>query len=257
LNSSINLHEQLLTRGRRLLELGSVDAARTILHRLLDQPEVSKRYRAEAHTLLGQIALDFSRFDKARRHYAAAIGLRPFAAEGYVRYAMAIEADPDGNTRKAWLALRRATRIDPEEPRYWTALGRTSLLIGDRTVAGLAFRRAARLQPDCINVLTELVGGYVAMGQFQQAKRVLIAVRFRYPRLAGLAELWKNYRWHALRRRQQRLRMKANSSDESTIPFPGRSTSVPTSDPSPVVLRADQSSWPRPHVLRLFGRQSQ
>ena len=253
MNNSINLHEQLLTRGRRLLDLGSIEAARTILRRLLDQPEVSKRYRAEAHTLLGQIALDFGRFDKSRRHYAAAIGLRPFSAEGYVRYASAIEADPDGNTRKAWLALRRATRIDPEEPRYWTALGRTSLLIGDRTVAGLAFRRAARLNPDCINVLTELVGGYIAMGQFRQAKRALIAARFRNSRLTGLSGLWKNFRWHLARRRQQRMR--ANSAHESAIPFPGRSVSIPTADPSPVVLRADQASRPMPHVLRLFGRR--
>jgi hypothetical protein len=128
-------------------------------------------------------------------------------------------------------------------------------LIGDRTVAGLAFRRAARLQPERIDVLTELVGGYIAMGRFRLAKQVLVGVRFRNPNLAGLAELWKNFRWHVLRRRQQRLRM-AESSDEATIPFPGRKASVRTADPNPVVLRADKSSRPLPHILRMFGRRS-
>src|SRR5437870_885265 len=123
LNSSIHLHDHLLSTGRHLHHIGRDEEAKRNLQQLLCAADLMPQVVAEAHSLLGEIAFGFGMFRQARRHFAAVIGVRPYGSETCLRYADAVDADPDADPHKAWIARRRATRIDSFDSRCWVALG--------------------------------------------------------------------------------------------------------------------------------------
>jgi len=251
-NDTVPLHAHLLRRGELLATLGRARAARALLRRLLRQPEVPSASQAEAHRVLGDLAFAAGRFRQARRHFAAAIGRRPYVAEWYLRYAAAVEGDPKADPRKGLAALRRAICLEPLEPSYWTARGRLAIRAGDMNQARRSFRRAARLHPEKVAVLAEIIDGFVATGCESEARRALIAARFRAPNDAGMAQLWDQFRFDCLRAEQARAGRGARGAGDMILPFPKSVvSSTPVEGPS-VVIRADQVSRPRPHLLRLI-----
>jgi predicted Zn-dependent protease len=251
-NDTVPLHAHLLGRGELLATMGRARAARVTLRRLLRQPEVPSASQAEANRVLGDLEFAAGRFRRARRYFAAAIGLRPYVAELYLRYAAAVEADPKANPRKGLAALRRAICVEPQEPGHWTARGRLALRAGDTKQARVAFRRAAGLRPETVTVLAEIVDGFVAMGREDEARRVLIAARFRAPNDAGIAQLWNQFRFDCLRLEQARSSRGARAGADTILPFPEPVASCSPVEGRSVVIRADRVSRPRPHVLRLF-----
>src|SRR2546423_10291024 len=102
-----------------MVQVGRPVEACRLFGRLIRQPELAPRVRAEALRLVAGIEVACGRFRRARRLLAAAIRLRRHADDLYVEYARAIEADPDGDPELAVKALRRAVAIDPFEPRSW------------------------------------------------------------------------------------------------------------------------------------------
>jgi Flp pilus assembly protein TadD len=249
LNSSIHVADHLLSTGRHLHEIGRNVDARRHLERLLSTSEITPHHRAEAHSLLGEIEFGLGRFRQARRHFATLIGLRPYDTETCLRYADAVDADPDADPVKGWIARRRATRIDSFDSRCWTALGHSGLRIGDRKRALKAFRRAARLRPERLDTLVELIDGFDGLGRPSEGRAILTAARFRSPNDAGVLALWNRFRFDRAQRRQHAAKCNA---EPTILPFPGRQ-STSTSEAEPVVLRADRRSRPVPHLLRLFG----
>ena len=115
------------------------------------------RLRSDVLRMLADIELTGGRFRRARRMLVAAIRLRRHADELYVEYARAVSADPDGNPRMAVKALRHAVRIDPLEAGSWAALGAAAIRAGEIKLARTAFRRAARLHPESVATLSEIV----------------------------------------------------------------------------------------------------
>ncbi|HKA07408.1 MAG TPA: hypothetical protein VKD71_09140 [Gemmataceae bacterium] len=251
MSDSIHLHDHLLAGARRLLGVGRIREARQALRRLLGQPEVQTQSRADAHCLLGELDLAAGRCRPARRHFAAAIGLRPYRPEAYVLYAEAVEADPDGDLRKGCAALRRAICIDSHEPAYPAALGRLAARTGDHKLAWRAFRRAARLQPESLSVLADVVAGFVSIGREAEARQVILAARFRAPKDAGVIELWNRFRFDRLRRELARSGRVAR---QSILPFPELRNAGVAAGVGAAVIRVDHRSRPAPHLLRLFGR---
>jgi Flp pilus assembly protein TadD len=255
-SETIQFHAHLLERGRRLFELARPSEARAILQPLLDDSRAEPDIRAEAHRVLGELDLDAGNFRGARRHFATAIGLQPSRGGTYLRYAAAVHADSAADPRKAYTACRRAIRLSPCDANCWLAYGASCLRIGDHKRARRAFRRAARLQPDDLKTLAAAVGGLTSLGRHGEARRVLEAARFRAPRNAGILGLWNRFRFDSARRKQVRQHSPLND-DAALLPFvPARDSSGTEAAASPVVLRADRSSRATPHLLRLFGRQS-
>jgi predicted Zn-dependent protease len=252
LNTSIHLHDHLLSTGRRLHEIGRTAEARRTLRPLVDAAELTPHSRAEVHAILGEIEFGLGRYRKARRHFAVVIGLRPYDTETCLRYADAVDADPDADPHKAWAARRRATRIDSFDSRCWAALGQSGLRIGDRKRALKAFRRAARLRPERIETLADVVNGLVELGRIREARSVLTCARFRRPHDAGIQALWNRFRFDCLHREQQAERVGGVDAEPAILPFPGRTTE-PKRGGEPIVLRVDRRSRPMPHLLRLFG----
>jgi tetratricopeptide (TPR) repeat protein len=253
--STISLHDQLLADGEQLLQLGRTAEARHRL-RLFTGSETCSTTRANAHNLLGELEFTVGRFRAARRHFAAVIGLRPYDAEACLRYADAIDADFDADPLKGWAARRRATRIDSFDSRCWTALGLSGVRIGNRKAALKAFRRAARLRPERIETISELVNGFISLGRFSEARAVLTAARFRRPGDARLISLSKRLQFDCLRIKQDRARCESRLDWPTVLPFEGRTERECVEDANPVVIRVDRRSRPMPHLLRLIGRRS-
>jgi tetratricopeptide (TPR) repeat protein len=252
MNEPIPLADRLFIRARRLLDVGQTSAAARLLRRLASQTELRVSLRAVAHQLMGQFELTAQRFRRARRHFAAAIRLQPHDAETYFRYAAAVEADPDGEPRKGWAALRRAVGINAFEPRYWAALGRAALRMGERKRAIRAFRRAAGLRPETVEQLAEIVTGFVSLGRRREAAAILTAARFRDPRNAALQQLQDRFRFERAREAQQMAHRRL-AGGSAILPFPGRTAGAGAAVATPCIVRVDRASRPAPHVLRMFG----
>jgi tetratricopeptide (TPR) repeat protein len=226
------------------------------LRQLLNRPSSSTYVLAEAHGLLGEIEFSAGCYRTARTHFAAVIRLRALDAETCLRYGDAVDADPDADPRRGWAARRRATRIDSFDSRCWTALGRSGLRIGDRRRALLAFRRAARLRPERIETLTELVEGFIALGRIREARAVVNAARFRQPHDAAIAGLWARFRFDCAHREQQGGRDESRVIHAAILPFIGPLPDTDCREVTPTIIRTDRRSRPMPHVLRLPDVQS-
>jgi tetratricopeptide (TPR) repeat protein len=243
---TISLDRHLLNRSHLLLDLGHPTEARALLVRLIDRPELADEMKAEAHRLLGEIAFHGQRFRRARRHFREAICLQPRVAETYVSFALAVETDPDANPVRAWKALRRAVRLNPDEPRYWTAFGQIALRLRKPHAALEAFRQASNLGPDRVSTIADIVDGFLCLGREDEARSLLLTIHFRHPHDASVAGLWDRFRFESTRRRQARR-------DESTavLAFPGRTGE--TKSPAAGVIRTDRFSMAGAHLFRLVG----
>jgi tetratricopeptide (TPR) repeat protein len=250
-SDSLPFADHLLSRARLMLRIGRMVDARRLLRRVLVSSGDSTRTRADALRLLARMELDAGRFRQARCRLAAAIRLRRHADDLYVEYARVVLADPDGDPRLAVKALRRAVGIDPHESRSWAALGTAALRAADDRLARKAFRRAARLRPERIDTLEEVVDGFVALGREDEARVVLNTARFTSPNDARVTALWDRFRF-ALALRQQH----GPDRGETILPFPVEVRKRAELETHPVVLRADRCSTVKPHLLRLFGRRS-
>jgi tetratricopeptide (TPR) repeat protein len=237
-----------------MVRIGRKADARRLLRNVSRQSNPSHRLRADAFCLLAEIELDAGRFRRARRHLAAAIRLRRHADELYVAYSRAVQADPNADPRLAVKAMRRAVGIDPFEPRSWAALGTAALNSGDTLLACKAFRRAARLRPDDFDTLSEIADGFLNLDLEGDARAVLTAARFRHSHRADLIALVDRVNFtHALRRQRQST---DRAGAGAILPFPIRPAELPDTELPPVDLRVDRAHNPRPHLFRLFGRQS-
>lgn len=255
MSNSLVFHNHLLSRGTKLIRLGQLAEGRELIQILLAGDHTPAHVRASARCLLGEIEFDAGHYRNARRHYLAAMNLRPFDPEACLAYARAVEVDIDADPRKGYAACRRAVRVDEFEPRSWIALGRAAIRVGKLAVSLKAFRRAARLQPERIETLAELVNGFLTLGRVNAAQGVLTVARFRSPHDTQLLSLWERFRFDCARRGQQSVRRAVEELEPVVLAFPGRNTQSKVVGEA-VVIRADRASRPQPHVLRMFGMRS-
>ncbi|HEX3149525.1 MAG TPA: hypothetical protein VHR66_15730 [Gemmataceae bacterium] len=253
MSDTISLVDELLTRAWRFARMGRLAEARCLGNRLLDQPELTIQIRTEGLRVLAHVELAAGRYRWARRHLVAAISLTPYSDGLYVEYARAVDADPDGDPKKAVKALRRAVSIDPMDVRTWAMLGRMAVAAGNRRVAWKALRRAARLRPDTTRVISEIIEGFLAIGLDREAQQVLTSARFRKPRGVDLQLLNAEFHFDRVVREQEDARH--DGLDQMVLPFPNRQHDSKTLAANPIVLRADGPSRSTPHLIRIFGRR--
>ena len=198
-----SLECELLARAQHLFDLGLFQRARVVLTRLLTLDETSNAIRVEGWRLFGLLEVAAGRFQRARSHFAAALGYAPDRADLYHQFALAVEADPEAEPRRAYKAARKAAELAPTVAEYWVTFGQLALRIRRRRVARRAFRQAVKLVPTQENVLRELVEGLSHLGRYRLAKKALVSARLQKPSAFGLLQLWDQFRYEQARRQQQ------------------------------------------------------
>ena len=194
----LNLVDFLLKKARHLHDLGlSFNAAR-LFERLAETPGVSVEAAEEIQGRLAEIQFDHGEFRRARRHLAAALAYRPKNPHYHYMMAMAAEADPKCDPERARKHYRRSVALDPEHPVYQADFGLHALLMGFRAEGLCALRQAHRLAPNDAEVLGKVVQGLTEEGEWDEAKRLLLAARFRQPADDAIRQLWERLQFDAI-----------------------------------------------------------
>src|SRR5262249_37315744 len=103
-------------------------------------------------------------FDKALAsdpNFALAMAYRGFADLVYHGY----DATPPGILDAAIALIRRASTLDPEEPRIWWLMGMAFSCVGDFDAEEQCNRKSVELNPSDANALAGLALGLVARGE--------------------------------------------------------------------------------------------
>jgi Tfp pilus assembly protein PilF len=257
MNSSLNLIDHLLERGRRFQQLGRPAEALQALSRLASFQELPAEVSEETQVRLGLLHLKRRRFGRARRHLAAALRHRPDSARYHFLMATACRADGEGDPERASHHYERSLELDPAQARCLAEHGLLCLRLG-RTEQGLErLRQAGDLAPDQAEIVARVVKGLCQCGQPDEARAILRAALFRNPRSLRFRQLWVDFQWVQARRNQE-VKALAKQVDEGPVLLPFvRSEKNPQKTPTAEDRqdRADDAEpLPGPHRPRLLRR---
>src|SRR5947207_3368903 len=101
MSTTLNLLDQLLSRGRTLHVAGFTHEAALILERLANLRSLPPPIAEEVQERLGDIRFGAGQYKKARRHFTAALAWQPKEARYHFRMATATQADEAGDPERA------------------------------------------------------------------------------------------------------------------------------------------------------------
>src|SRR5262245_54207892 len=113
MEATLNLFEHVLTRSRRLQELGRHRDARQLYRRLANFRELPPDVAEETQARLAELALRRHRHAQARRHLTAALAFRPDCARYHYLMALAVQGDEGDDLARAAFYLGRALELAP------------------------------------------------------------------------------------------------------------------------------------------------
>lgn len=251
---TLNLLDGILSKARRLQEMGRSHDALPILCRLSKYPELPPAVAAEVRQAMGEAYLDVGQFRAARKCLRVALRLEPANATVHHLLARAIESDPQCDSRLAGRHHRRALELAPHDADF-LAIGGSYFVEMGRVRRGLELlRRAVELAPDDFEILDSLVEALCDVNRFDEARKTLNAARFQFSGNMRLPNLVAGVELREIRERQAAAR---HSSPDTRITepivfqFPGV---TPSSNRPVRALRRDagRTRVSRPHLLRRF-----
>lgn len=257
MSTTLNLVESLLARGRSLVEQGQDHNAYHLLRKLAAFRELPTTAAEEAQALLAEIQIGRRRYARARRHLAAALGYCPHNAQYHYLMAAAVDADDEADPQRALAHYQRSLKLDPNQPTCLVDFGMLCLELGRETAGIRALRRAVRLAPEDLSILAVVVEGFCHAGREEEARKFLLAARFRNPHDPRLDRLWRDYQFQQLHQEQaisnpRRLR----ATRPTLLSFvKAKKAAQPAETKEPPVRRDRPSPLPRPHTprrLRIF-----
>jgi tetratricopeptide (TPR) repeat protein len=252
----INLAESLFLQGQHLYQVGRKGDARRILDRLTQLSNLPTPRNVNAWRLLGELHLEAHRYRKARRALMQVLQVTPDDAECHFLLGRAIELDPRANLERAAKHYRRATKLEPREPRYWASLGQVLLALDKQALALKAFRRAVGLGPEEAGTIEDIVDGLQSLGYGDEAADVLTVVRFRMAKGGQGEQLVQQYRFRIAREKQRKKFTAETNSDEVPTILPLiRVSPQTTSGRSERFTRHDEYSEPVPHLSFLLAQR--
>ncbi len=202
MSRTLNLLEQLLSRGRKLQDLGRSDDAASVLVRLAGLQELPAEVAEEAQIRLAELHLRRRRYSQARRHLAAALILRPDNARYHYLMGNALELDDNADPQRALEHYRRSLEIDPDQPRCLSDLGLLALEMGEDDEGIRALRQAVELAPDDADAVGKLAEGLCLLERFDEARLLLRAALFRNSRDYAFQRLWNDFQFQQSRQEQ-------------------------------------------------------
>lgn len=254
MSRTLNLVDCLLTRGRHFQQLGRVQDALNTFERLAGFRNLPRKVVEETQVRLAEILFDQGEFQSARRHLSAALVQQPSSARYHFLMASALEADENGDDRRALEHYRMSLELDGDEPECLGEAGMLALKLG-KVVLGLKWlRRAVELAPDDPEAVARLVEGLQEIGRPEQARLTLRAALFRNSRDGRFRKLWSDFHFHELREEQEIIRESrwettAGNDKPVLLPFL-RPISAPAKMSGKRIRRDPASPLPSPHIPR-------
>jgi tetratricopeptide (TPR) repeat protein len=197
--------QYVLGMGRNLQALGQDGAAARLLNRLSLFRDLPSDLAGETYLRLAEMHLDQRQYKQARRRLTAVLALQPDNARAHYLMAEAALEEVARDPRRAMLHYRHCTRLEPDNPNYWCALGELAMYQGDTARGLAALRRAERLAPDDVEVLRQVIKGLRGEGAVAEAKQMLRAALFRHPRDKRFQSLWSEHQFEVLHETQEEL----------------------------------------------------
>jgi tetratricopeptide (TPR) repeat protein len=202
----LNLVDELLSRARELHQLGRRDDAHDLLIRLIDFENLPDYAAEEVAIRLAEDHLRRRQSKLARRYLKFALGIQPADARTHYLMARALDAGASPNTRRALEHYRIALDLEPDHPAFLCRYGMLLARLGRSREALAGLRRAVKIAPDDVRILKNAVEGMRLANAADEARRLLLASRFRNPRDGQLLALWKDFQFQQLRKEQQTAR---------------------------------------------------
>jgi hypothetical protein len=196
---------------------------------------------------------------------AAAIG--PTHAHTFYVWGLAFERDPHGSDCLAAKKFAKASKLEPTNPKYRAALGRSAVR-GDRKKRGIhELQEAATLAPGDVAVIQVVIEGMIEAGQLSMASRVLNRARFlcfESSKDRELVALMERVGFESARRVQRETRRHeqdaefARDGGRMVLPFlrKVKRTGGKTGSKTNGSTRRDVVSLPKPHFPRLRIRRA-
>jgi tetratricopeptide (TPR) repeat protein len=225
MSKTLHLVEGLLSRGRRLQELGRYSEAGVLFKKLIGFRLLPTKVAEEIQSRLADIQFQQGQFARARRHLRAALAHEPVNAEYHHRFAVALEEDPDCDPQRAVRHYARCVKLDPKNPLFLCDFAYAALNAGQSSRGLAALRKAQGLAPDDAEVLALVVRGLVTEKREDEARRLLRAALFRNPRDYRFRAIWQRFQFDLLSAQQQQ-RIETTTREETArtiLPFPRRS----------------------------------
>jgi tetratricopeptide (TPR) repeat protein len=254
MSRTLNLCNHLLAQGRKFHTLGIEHRALRILRSLLRLREVPADVAEETQVRLAELLLKQRKFARARRHLAAALTHQEDNGQYHHLMACAIEDDRQGEPARALEHYRRCVQLDPENPYYHADAGVFALSHGHADEGLGWLRRAVELAPEDVEVVGQVVRGLQDAGQTEEARQTARAALFRNSRDRRFRQLWNDFRFQELHRRQQqqsRQRFIRGAIAEGRICLSFEQLTVETAKGQRVIRQDRPSHTPAPHFLRL------
>ena len=250
MSRTLNLVAQLLTRGRKLHQLGVENEALRTFGQLARLRDLESEVAEEVQSRLAEILLRRGKFRLARRHLAAALAHQPENPHYHHLMATAIEADVQSDPKRALAHWRRALQLDPTDARYLSDFGLLAVREGECEEGLTALRHAHQLAGDDPAVLGKLSEGLCQAGLAEEARTILRAALFRNPRDLAVRQLWDDFQFRQLQEQQQAARRLglANEADDepALLPFVRPAPEAANAPSGGRLIRRDGAAHRRP-----------
>jgi tetratricopeptide (TPR) repeat protein len=249
-STRLNLVQHLLDHARYLQQLGRTHDALRLLTQLSRFRDLPADAAEEAQFRLGQLWLRRKKPRRARRHLAAALTHNPNNARYHYFLARAYDTHRDGDPDRAAEHYRTSLQLDAAQTDCLCDWASLALDLGRTDEAVDALRTAAGQAPDDLKLLGKVLTGLRRAGRADEARRLIVAARFRHPRDGRYTALWNRFQFDATRLGQEQARRgrRRPANEPVLLPFV-------RPEPAPVkpavagrVLRHDGPSSPTPHL---------
>lgn len=210
MNTTINLVDHLLVKGRALHKLGIAPRALHLLQRLSSFRDLPKAVAHESRLRLAQLHASQKKFRRARRLLATLAADDPQRSRVHYLLARLAAADVRCDPRCASRHFRQALTLDPMNARYLSALGTFGLKNGKEALALRSLRRAFQLAPTDRVVVQRYIKALQKMHRLGEAQRIIAECRFALGRQRWFQDLSSSFRFLKIQLRQRQQRRQQN-----------------------------------------------
>jgi tetratricopeptide (TPR) repeat protein len=219
MSRTLSLVDHLFTRSQLLQQLGRSSEALDFLEHvngLRCQPAESA---AETQMQLAQLYLKCKRFVRARHVLGLALKHQPNDARLHYLQATACASGKHADLVLALKHYHRSLKIKPNDATCLAACGLVEIRQG-KVKKGLEHcRRAWEQAPDSLVIIKKMIMGFRLAEQPDEARKLLMAARFRNPNSAKIRHLWDRFQFHETRRCQQLSRKQSATQNEPREPL--------------------------------------